>query len=221
MDFENKIAPGLGLYTTSELAKILRLPYHKVHRWINKYWDGELGKEYEENYSWKIEESRAVSFHSLIEFYVMAELSESGVKTRDVLNAHKILSKKYNTAFPFAQKEVLQGINTDGKKVFFKTEEGLVTLDGSFQFNLELIKVFFKKLEFGTDKLAVKLWPIGKRSSVVCDPNIQFGYPTIAGTRIYPDTIYDLHNNGESKKFIAETYDLTTKQVNDAIKYFA
>jgi hypothetical protein len=47
MEFENQLKLGIGIYTPSEIAKILRLPYHKVLRWIDKYWDGELGKEYE------------------------------------------------------------------------------------------------------------------------------------------------------------------------------
>lgn len=50
--FENKLEIGLGLYTTSEVAQILQLPYYKVHKWINDYWDGELGREFERKYSW-------------------------------------------------------------------------------------------------------------------------------------------------------------------------
>ncbi len=53
MNFENKPKIGLGIYTPSEIAQILRLPNYKITRWITKYWDGELGKEFNSLYSWK------------------------------------------------------------------------------------------------------------------------------------------------------------------------
>jgi len=38
MNFENKPKLGLGIYTASEIAQILRVPYRKVYIWMNKYW---------------------------------------------------------------------------------------------------------------------------------------------------------------------------------------
>src|SRR5690554_5565302 len=115
--FESKLEIGNGIFTTQEIAQILRLPYHKVRNWITKYWDGELGKHYEQNYSWSVENTKAVGFHTLIEFYVMMQFSESGVKTREVLNAHKELSAIFNTNFPFAKEDVLKNIKTDKLKI--------------------------------------------------------------------------------------------------------
>lgn len=106
MIFENKPQLGLGIYTPAEIAQILRLPYYKVNRWIDKYWDGELGHEFEQRYSWKTDNSKAVSFHTLVEFYVMMQLADAGVKTRKVFEAHKELSQIFNTNFPFTLKEV-------------------------------------------------------------------------------------------------------------------
>ena len=101
---------GTGFYTIPDIARILRLPYQKVNRWINRYWDGELGRQFKYKYSWKIHESKAVSFHTLIEFYVFYQLAESGISTRKVLTAHKELSGIFHTMFPFAQKNILENI---------------------------------------------------------------------------------------------------------------
>src|SRR5690554_5043245 len=161
MIFENKPQLGLGIYTPAEISQILRLPYYKVNRWIDKYWDGELGQEFEKRYSWKTENSKAVSFHTMVEFYVMMQFSDAGVKTRKVLEAHKELSKSFNTKFPFALKEVLDGINTDGKRIFFSLNDNTITLDGTKQLNMEFINLFFKKLDFDANNLASKLWPLG------------------------------------------------------------
>ena len=44
MIFENELKIGQGIYTrAARIADILRLPYDKVSRWVNVYWDGKLG----------------------------------------------------------------------------------------------------------------------------------------------------------------------------------
>lgn len=219
MIFENKPQLGLGIYTPAEISQILRLPYYKVNRWIDKYWDGELGLEFEKRYSWKSDNSKAVSFHTLVEFYVMVQFSEAGVKTRSVLEAHKELSKTYGTPFPFALKEVLDSIRTDGKKIYFSREGNTITLDGSRQLNLDFIQVFFKKLEFDSDSLASRFWPLGKENSILIDPERKFGHPVVNDKNIYPETIFNHYKSGDPIEYISLVYNLTEKEVKDAINY--
>lgn len=217
--FENKLQLGNGIYTVQEIAKIFRLPYQKVHLWINKYWDGELGKAYEQNYSWQIENTKAVGFHTLVEFYVMLQLAEAGVKTRQVLNAHKELAKSFRTNFPFAKREVLENISTDGKKIYLKLNGDTITLDGSKQLNLDFIKVFFKKLDFDNEMLASRFWPLGKDVNIVCDPHRKFGQPIINGTNIQAEAIYRMFLANEPIDFIASLYETSKKNVIDAIAF--
>lgn len=219
MIFENKPQLGLGIYTPAEIARILRLPYYKVNRWIDKYWDGELGQEFEKRYSWKTDKSKAVSFHTLVEFYVMMQLADAGVKTRKVLEAHKELSQFYNTSFPFALREVLDGVNTDGKRIFLSVDDYTITLDGTKQFNLGFIKVFFKKLEFDSNNLASRLWPLGKEKSVLIDPERKFGHPVLEMKNIFPETIYGHYKAGDPIEYISYVYKVTEKEVRDAIEF--
>lgn len=219
MKFENKPKLGLGIYTASEIAQILRVPYRKVYIWMNKYWDGKLGKEYDSNYSWKSNGSRAVSFHTFIEFYVMMRFSEAGVPPRNVLTAHSELSKMYNSAFPFALKEVLKGIHSDGKQIFLKTKKGIIELNGTRQFNLEIIQMFFVNLDFDKDNLASRFWPLGKEKSILVDPNRRFGHPVIDGKNIEPEIIQNHFKAGDPINYIAHVYKLSEKEVSDAIEY--
>jgi len=219
MNFENKVEIGIGIYTTSELSRILRIPYNKLFRWINKYWDGELGKEYEQKYSWKTENSKAVGFHTLIEFYVFMQLANAGVKTRQVLNAHKELSKIYKTPFPFAHKKVVSGIRTDGNKIYLKSNKTIITLDGTKQLNLDLLDLFFKNLEFDVHNIASRFWPLGKDKAILVDPKRKFGHPILKHSNIYPETIYNLYKGKESKEYIAFLYEIDIQQVEDAIEY--
>ena len=219
MDFENNVKINNGIYTVPEVSKILRLPYQKVSYWINKYWDNELGKAFEGKYSWSIENTRAVSFHTLIEFYVFYHLSEVGVKPRDVLKAHIELSKLFDTPFPFAMKNILENIRTTGKRIFLESEEGIFSLDGIRQFNLDFIRMFFKNLEFDNDLVATRFWPLGKERSILIDPRRQFGHPVLGITNIYPETIFNLFKAGEPIEFLAFTYELDPRIIKDAIEY--
>ncbi len=217
--FENSLKLGNGIYTTQEIAQILRLPYSKVYFWIKNYWDGELGKVYKKNYSWSVGNTKAVGFHTLIEFYVMMQFAEAGVKTREVLNAHKELAKKFDTQFPFAVKDVIENITTDGTKIFFNIDGSIITLDGSQQFNLSLVKMFFKKLDFDNDMLASRFWPMGKEKKIVCDPHRKFGQPIIEGTSIQSEAIYRMYLANEPIKFIASLYEVSNQNVKDAIEF--
>jgi len=219
MNFENKPKIGLGIYTASEIARILRVPYRKVYTWMNKYWDGKIGKDYGSKYSWDINGKRAVSFHTFIEFYVMMRFSEAGVKPKQVLEAHAELAKMYSTPFPFARKEVLNGIKSDGKHVFLKNKEGIIELNGTKQFNLNLIEMFFINLEFDKDNLASRFWPIGKEKSILVDPKRRFGRPVIDGKNIFPEIIFSHHRAGDPIPYIAYVYQISEAEVSHALEY--
>ena len=218
MNFENKLTIGTGCYTASDIAQILRIPRPKVCRWMN-YWDKKLGEEFGDSYSWQVENSKAVSFHTLVEFYVMMQLSESGVKPKEVLKAHLILSKKHGTAFPFAQKDLLSKIFTDGRKVFNIDGEDIITLDRSCQLNLSIIKTFFKNLDFDDDEIASRFWPRGRESSIVVDPKRKFGHPIVNGHNIYPEVLNGMIKAGDAPEFVAALYEISPKMVEDAVDY--
>ncbi len=216
--FENKPEIGKGIYTLKDVATILKMPYPKVRRWVRTYWDGRLGKKFQQQYSWERDGSVAVSFHTVVELYVMIQFAEKGVKTQDVLVAHEELSEIFQTPFPFAQKEVLDKIETDGKTVFWEINGVPVSMNGTRQLNLDIIHVFFKKLEFDGEVVS-KLWPMGKDYSIVIDPLRKFGHPIIEGRNIYPETIYGHYKAGDPLDYIAYIYQITEKEAKDAVIY--
>jgi uncharacterized protein (DUF433 family) len=211
---------GTGIYTIPDIAMILNLPYSKINRWINSFWNDKLGQKYGLTYSWNVDFTRAVNFYTLIELYTFYQFNQCGVFTGEILNAHEILSAKFNTPYPFANKLIIGSLRTDGKKVMFEQKDGVIySVDIRQQTYLCFIKDFFKTLDFGNDSLAIRLWPLGKNRTIVCDPHHQFGQPIIFGTNILAEVISGIHDAGDSIKFIAKTYGLTIHQVNDAIEY--
>ncbi|MEM6719149.1 MAG: DUF433 domain-containing protein [Bacteroidota bacterium] len=220
MKFENKAEIGNGIYTLPDLANILYLDYRKVSKLLNEYWNKRLANDFSSKYSWSIGKNKAVSFHTLVEFYIFYQLKDSGVSTQSILKAHKELSETYKTPFPFAKSEILEKISCFGKRIVLEVNEDvIINLDSTKQLNLKFIRNFISKLDFDSNDLAKRLYPLGKKNSVVVDPKHQFGQPTIKGSNLFPETIFNLYNNKESKKFIAASYDISIKQVNDAIDY--
>jgi uncharacterized protein (DUF433 family) len=219
--FENKPQIGKGIYVTRDVANILNISYEKANRWITSLWDGKLGKQFQEKYSWKIDDSRAISFHTLIELFVMGQFYEAGVKSKEVLLAHQEMSKAFETRFPFALKTVMEGISFDPKtkKIYWDVDGIPVNLNGTKQLNIPFIKLLLKRLDFDQSDMASRFWPMGKENSVVVDPHRKFGHPILDGRNIYPETLYGQYKAGESIPFIAYIFEITEKEVQDAIAF--
>ncbi len=222
--FEARPRIGIGVYTLPDVAGILDIPYHKVHRWVNEYLNNRLGKNFDAHYTWSIDTTKAVSFHTLVELHTFFQLSKAGVRSDKILEAHALLAKKFDTTFPFAFEPVLAGLRTDGRCLYHKTKDSkgrsvILDLDGTYQLSLAFIKLFFKKLDFGDDLLAERYWPIGKSNSIVCDPRKKFGQPIIDGTGVPADAIYGMKEAKRKPAHVAKLYSITEKQVKDAIEY--
>ena len=199
---------------------ILGIPYSKVNRWINSFWNDRFAAGYGATYTWKVDLTKAVNFHTLIELNTFYQLSLAGVSTREILRVHEFLSDQFNTPYPFAKKDVINQLRTDGRKVLFEQKDGTIySIDAAKQFKLGIIKEFFKNLDFDSNEMATKLWPLGKEKSVVCDPHHQFGQPVINGTNIIAEVIAQMVMAGDQVDFVARTYGLRINQVEDALEY--
>lgn len=211
---------GTGIYTLPDISLILGIPYPKVVRWINSFWNDRFGSKYGHTYTWSVDLTKAVNFPTLIELFTFYQLSNAGISTKELLKAHEILSEQFNTQYPFATKKILESIRTEGKKVLFEQRDGSIyTVDVTKQFKLNFIKEFYVNLDFDTDSLAVRFWPNGKDKFVVCDPHHQFGQPTIEGTNIQSETLYKMYLAEEPIEFIASLYELPVEKVEKAIEF--
>jgi uncharacterized protein (DUF433 family) len=217
IDFKNDIILGNGFYTVPDLALILQLPKKKVRRWLDDFFNQRLGKVYDGSYSWGQGRNKATNFLTLIEFYVFYQLREHEVSTFKILEAHLNMSRELKTAYPFASYKLL----VDGKEILYALEEDTwVHANKSNQIVIkEIIEGFFKKIDFSDTHLAQRFWPLGKEHEIVVDPHHQFGQPVIQGTNINAATIFSMYQSGESSSTISLLYDITTKQVNDAILF--
>ena len=206
---------GNGIYTAKDAALIFKIPYSKANYWFNWYLKkGKFNIDYQ--YHFAIRDKTAVNFLTLIEMYVFYTFKENGVKTKNILEAHNILSKQFQTPYPFAQEDYY----ISGKNIYVSSKDQIVSADKKLQFvSSEALIPYSKKINFGNDKLAHKFFPLETSKNIVVDPKHQFGQPTISGTNILAATIYDWHLGKEEDNFIAELYNISLESVRDAVKF--
>ncbi len=211
---------GYGIYTIPDISRLLKVDRRKVARYISEYWDEKIGRKlFSETYSWSVNQrNKAVNFYVLIELFTFFKLQELGVKAKTILKARTSIAKELNIDYPFASSKLL----TDGKRIWYKFEDAIVNADGSSQTNfVKIIEDFAINVDFSrTTFLAEKYWPLGRNINVVVDPHRQFGQPIIEGTSINAEVIYSMYKSGEPIDTISILYDLTEKEVNDAINFF-
>ncbi|HEY3005515.1 MAG TPA: DUF433 domain-containing protein, partial [Kribbellaceae bacterium] len=81
-------------------------------------------------------------------------------------------------------------------------------------------EAFFLKVDFDPDdSVASRLYPAGRTSPVVIDPQRAWGEPTVGGIRT--DNIYELWLAGDDPDRIADAFELSTSQVQAALRYEA
>jgi uncharacterized protein (DUF433 family) len=210
---------GSGIYTIPDISKLLGFPQAKVRRYLNDYWDERLGRKlFNESYSWTAGNNiKAVNFYTLIELHTFFHLQELGVSTKEILKSRVAIAKDLQIPYPFASANLL----SDGKKIWYEFKDCIVNADGTKQTDFEeFIRKFANKIEFNSNKIAEKFWPAGRYSDIIVNPHHQFGQPVLNGTNINAEVIFSMYESGEAIESIGILYDLTKKQVDDAISFY-
>lgn len=211
-----KATIGEGIYTAADASRILKIPYSKAVYWFRDYAKVKLSKSTNFKYHFEVRDCIAVNFLSLIEMNVFYTLKEHGVKTKAILAAHASMSLALKSPYPFATKKLY----VDGGAILFGELDELTHADATLQTVIsKFIAPLVKRISFNKAGIATKFYPLGEKKSIVINPENQFGQPIIEGTNILAATILSLHKGGEKPASIAKLYNISTKNIRDAIKF--
>ena len=201
-----------GTYSIEDIATILNLPEAQGKQWLREYMKGHVAADEPAS-----EPTVAANFHTLIEFYTFYQLRAQGVWPSRINNAREILSDILHTDYPFATANIL----TDGRNVFYNAEVGeLIQADQTLQLTIQqVVEPFCKRIEFGDDSLATKLYPLGREASIQIDPARQAGRPVVGDTEVLSQSVFDFFLHGNSVASVAERFNLTEKEVEDVIVF--
>ncbi len=207
---------GKGIYTITDLALILKMPKSRVRYWVNIYLRGDLPKITKFRYNFNPSQGIFMTFNSLLELYVFERLRQKGHSKKKILQSYEAIANFYKTRYPFTLKNII----TAGNLILLDHEGDIINADKTFQLNLkEILLPYIEKIEFDNEGKAKRFFPIGKNKSVVIDPQIQFGAPTIAGTRINVINLVEEFDSGDTKETLSKLYNLNIDEINDAIEF--
>jgi len=214
--YGNKSPIELPIYSVSETAHHLGLPRSTVNAWVS----GQPG--FESVILVDSQESRILSFRNLVEIYNLSALKDYGVRLPAVRKAIRYLRDRFNTDHPLADQKFF----TDGHNVFIKKYGEIVDISNAGQLAMsEVMSRYLKRVVRDKKGLPVRLYPRissrvdDNRQSVSIDPQILFGQPCLAGTRIPTSVIGERYKAGDSISDLMEDYGCTAAQIEDALRY--
>jgi uncharacterized protein (DUF433 family) len=219
--------PNNGLYKTlsapaysiAETSRLTGIKKWSVSRWLRgyKYYGGELDPVIKREIP---PESTYASFLDLIDLLFVKKFIETGFSLQHIRKALDE-ARDYLGTRHFARNKFF----TSSNEIILELPEGdMVALltDGQRAMG-EVIENVFDKVDFEeiTEFRFVKRWfPKGRDGYIVIDPLISYGRPTIDGSGIATENIFDLYL-GEDEKIdpVKYWFDLPEYKIQAAVNF--
>lgn len=216
---------GLGLYTIPEAARLSGVRAGTLRRWVQGYThSSEKHKNHPPIWPSEIasEELDAVSFRDLLEARFVRAFRESGISLQHIRIAAEYAREVLDNPYPFT----CQRFRTDGQTIFaeaLKTTGEIDLLDLRKRQHVLTSVIepsLYKGIEFDTREQALRWFPLRKNRAIVLDPQFAFGKPTLTGTSIRTDILYDAWlAEDKNKRQVARLYDVPVADVKAAIDF--
>lgn len=218
---------GVGLYTFIEAARLVGIPARDLRRWLDGYSYKERNKAEKVRSAplWKTELTdegvQGISFHDLLEVRFVAAFRKHGVSLQTIRCASQHARELFDHPYPFTCKR----FQTDGRTIFAQAiretgETDLLDLvKRQYAFSQIIESSLYRGIEFGTDELARRWFPLQRSRSVVLDPQIAFGKPIVTDFGIRTSTLYDAFLAEGTKRAVSRLYEVTIASVEAAISF--
>ncbi len=231
---------GIGFYTTSEAAQLVRMPAQKIRRWLSGH-NYKIGDELRSMPAlWapqlpKFDNHQELGFRDLVELRFVNAFVKQGLGLSTIRRCLNYARDCIADEHPFSTRQ----FRTDGRTIFFDFVEQANAVaatsndnqsDDELRSLLDLkhrqfvfrnvVSQTFKDLDF--DERIVTRWRLlAGKDSIVIDPRRAFGQPIAAGTGT-PTVALDQAVKAEgSVSRVAFLFDLPLQVVRDAMKFEA
>lgn len=221
---------GLGIYYPAEGARFLRVPAVSLRRWAQGYtfWTPDHQTKLASRPVTRpdlpvVGGHRALSFLELMELRVVAKLRRKGLSLQHVRMAAEVARQVLNTRHPFATRRIF----TDRNRILAyldtpPAEFAMIELHMRTCQQLiagPLLEPLLEDLDFDSDSgIAQRWWPLGRGYSVVLDPRICFGAPTIAGTRVRTDVLAGMAS-ADTVAATRAAFEVTKEDIHAAVTF--
>lgn len=221
--YNSLIAPAYTISVTSRLTGITRW---SVSRYLRGYDYKPIGEDYYKRHQPPIidqseEDTAFASFLDLIDLLYVKEFLKRGFTLQHLRSALAEAKDRLGTPH-FARSEFY----TSAAEIILKLPQdgALIALMTGGQYVIpEITRKLSQKLDFEdlTEYGFARRWyPNGKKGSIVIDPQISFGKPTVVGYGVSTSNIYDLYL-GENKKLtpVSQWFDIPVPEIKTAVQF--
>lgn len=212
-------------YSPAEGARYLRLPAATLRTWL-------IGREYPKGQAHATfhplikpagKQPLLLSFYNLIEAHVLRALrTEHGVAIGELRKAISYAEKKLDIHRLLLSKE----LRTHAGQVFLDRYVELINLSASGQLAMrKLFEEHLQRVEWDEWQFPVRLYPYVDslqrtvERPIAIDPKIAFGRPIVRRAGVSTAAIADRIDAGESVAALAEDYDLSVEEIEQAVLY--
>jgi uncharacterized protein (DUF433 family) len=212
-------------YGVAEAARYLRLPAATLRSWLigRHYPKGEARGTFHPLIKPASTEPLQLSFYNLIEAHVLRALrTDHGVAVAELRKAIAYAAKKERI-----QRLLLsQELRTHAGQIFLDRYVELINLSASGQLAMRrMFEDHLKRVDWDEWQFPVRLYPYvastirsGDRP-IAIDPNIAFGRPIVRRVGVSTAAIADRIDAGESAAALAEDYELSVEEIEQAVLY--
>lgn len=210
-----------GFFSISEVARLVGVSPNLIRGWLNGYANSRSGPVVERDF----DGTRTVSFLDLIELRFIATFRAQRVPMPTLRLAAEKARKDWQVNHPLALAS--DKYVTDRRKIFAKSAEesgDSVTWDmatGQHEMWETIEQTIEKGVVFDPNTYLAKLWHPrpAEFPSVVVNPHVAFGRPTIKGTKVPTSVLFRQWKAEGSKDRVAEWFAVPREAVTTAIEY--
>lgn len=211
------------VYGMSQAARLLGLRTDGLRRWIDGY--ERRGKVYAPVIRERHTGTDAVTWGEFVEAGYLREYRAKQVSLQYLRPVIGFLRDRLQVQYPLATLKLY----TSGRELAMAAQEfvgldpdlSIVILgrDGSLTPSSPAL-AFLDKVEFNDDSdVAERLFPLGRTTPVVLDPNRGFGEPTIPDVGVRTEIVAELVAAGEAPERVAEIYSISPAAVAHVVDF--
>jgi len=214
-------------YTFAEAAHYLELPLSTLRAWFlgqaNKDRRGNA-RRFQPVLTLDGKPGEGLSFLNLVEAHILAAIRrEHGVALPRIRKAIRYVQKSMNKSRPLVDAQ----FKTNGVDLFVEELSDLINVSREGQMEMaDLMRAYLRRIDWAEDGLPIRLYPFTRREqpniesprTVVVDPRIAFGRPTLSGRAVPTAVLADRFKAGDKLDELAKDYDTSTEEIEEAIR---
>lgn len=208
-----------AIYSYSDVDRLVGLHSGTAKRWLDGY--VRSGKFYEPVLREEPTGGSAVTWGEMVEARLLAEFRSKDVPVQRLRPAIVRLREEFGRyplahARPFLDVEGRELVRLVQDEVGLERPLQLVVVRSGQLMLTEATERFKAALEYDGDVVS-RLIPESRTPAVKMDPSRSFGQPSIRNVRT--DALAEDYRAGASREELADLYDLTVDQVDEAIRF--